>query len=133
MSYQKITGIALILLVILVVGIWTILFLIGNPVYATWQDTVNHMLAPENGMRTTFYASVLSVVVSSISAVTYFSALSKSKKVLLSLLAISLLQAIPAVWFLDWDFKIIYSLPVIFGYLAYKYPNNRSKHRAQVG
>jgi len=126
MSYQKITGITLILLVILVVGIWTILFLIGNPVYTTWQDTVNHMLAPENGMRTTFYASVLSVIASSISAVTYFSTLSKSRKVLLSLLTVSVLQAVPAVWFLDWDFKIIYSLPVIFGYLAYKYPNNRS-------
>ena len=130
MSYQKIAGIALILVIIIVVGIWLILFFIGNPVCVTWKDTFNHMLSPENGMQNMFYASVASVIASSISAIIYFSKSLQSKNILLFVLFICVVQAIPAIWFLSWDLKTMYLLPVLFGYLAYKYPNKSLKSGA---
>jgi len=128
MSYQKIAGIALILVTVLVIGVWVILFLIGNPSSVTWKDTFDHMLLPENEMQNMFYASVASVIISSISAIIYFSKLSQSKNILMFLLFVCAIQAIPATWLLSWDLKIMYLIPVLFGYLAYKHPNKSLKN-----
>lgn len=133
MSYQKAAGIALIFVVIVAIGTWAILFFIGNPVFVTWEDTVNHMLSPENGMQNMFYTSVASVIASSISAIIYFSKLSQSKNILLFVFLLCAAQAIPATFFLSWELKIIYSLPVLFGYLAYKCPNKSFKPTPKSG
>ncbi|MCK4742379.1 MAG: hypothetical protein KAT25_01020 [Sulfuriflexus sp.] len=46
-------------------------------------------------------------------------------------IALCAVQAIPATWFLRWDLKIMYLIPVLFGYLAYKYPNKSLKNQTR--
>ena len=120
MSPKVITGIILILIAILITGLWIILLNVGKPAYVTWENNFNNLLSEENGMRPWFYASIGSVITSCIMAVIYFSKASNSSNVLLFLLLISIMQAVVAILYLSWDFKILYSLPILFGYLSYK-------------
>ena len=124
MSNKTSAGILLLLIAIMPIGIWVIYLNVANPTDITWKENLKYLLSSENELQLWFYASVVSGVVSLIASITYFTSASNSKSVLMLLLSICTLQALPAIWSLAWDLKFVYSLPVIFGYLAYKNPNN---------
>jgi hypothetical protein len=123
MDYRKAAGIILLFLAFFPVPIWVVSVAVGNPTGVSWEDNFVALLSVEGGLKPWFYASVISVLVSLVAAATYLTRSSQSRNVLLLLLGICLLQALPAIIFLSWDLKIMYSIPVVFGFLAYKNPN----------
>jgi len=131
MDNKKSAGLILILIAIFQLSVWFIYLVVSNPYNVTWQDNLNSLLAPDNELMPWFYASIASILLSFICAITYFSKLSNSKPILLVLMIMCMLQAVPAIWFLGWILKGLYTLPVISAYLAYKNPNKRVKCDAQ--
>ena len=127
MDNKKSAGVALLFIALFPLGIWLIYLTVSNPPGITWMDNLNDLLSKEHELTYWFYASIVSCVTSLLCAITYFSKASNTKSTLLLLLIICIAQASIAVWFLEWDLKIIYSLPVLLAYLAYKNPNKSVK------
>lgn len=124
MDDKKSAGILLLLIACFQTCVWLIFLLVSNPAYITWKESFSSLLLPENEIMPWFIASIASIVLSSICAITYFSKSLNSKPILLVLLIMCILQAAPAVWFLGWLLKVFYLLPVLPAYKAYKNPNN---------
>ena len=117
----------MLLVALIPVPIWVIFLTVANPVGVTWEDNLAFLLSEDHELNPWFYASIISGVLSLVVAATYLSKLSQSKIILLVLLVFCMLQAVTAIIFLSWDLNIIYSLPVVFGFLAYKNPNKSFK------
>ncbi len=133
MKHQKTTGVALLFIFISIVGAWVILLAYANPINVTWKNNFNYFMSPEGGMKIIFYASVVSAIVSIFLATILFSNKIKSKKILLIVLSLCSLQALPAIIWLDWHFKLLFSASVIYSYLAYKDPNKSFKPTPKSG
>lgn len=125
MDPRKAAGFILLPVAFLPVPIWVVSVAVGNPAGVSWEDNFVALLSVGSALKPWFYASVISLIVSLVVAGTYLSRISQSRKVLLLLLGVCVLQALPAIIFLSWDLKIMYSIPVVFGFLAYKNPNTR--------
>ncbi len=123
MNHQKTTGVMLLLILLSIVGTWFILLAYANPVNVTWKSNFNYFMSPEGGMKIVFYSSVFSAIVSTSLAILLFSNNAKSKKTLLIVLSLCSLQALPAIIWLGWHFKLLFSASVLYSYLAYKNPN----------
>ena len=128
MNHQKTTGVLLLFILLSIVGTWFILLTYGNPVNVTWKSSFNYFMSPEGGMKTVFYSSVFSAIVSTLLAIFLLSNKEKSEKTLLIVLALCSLQALPAIIWLSWHFKLLFSASVIYSYLAYKDPNKAVKN-----
>jgi len=122
MNNKTSAGITLFAIALLPIGIWYIYLTTALPQGFTWQDSFNHLISGFNELRPVFYASIISCVISLICSFAYFSKVSNSKTILLSLLIICAVQAGFAAYFLGWDLKVIYSLPVLLAFMAYKKP-----------
>jgi len=127
MNNRQTAGLILLLLAIMHIGIWIIFITVSNPADVTWLNNLKYLMSTQNEISPFFYASILSAVFSFFAGITYFSKASTSKQVLLLLLLLCVVQAIPAIWFLGWDLKAIYSATMLFSYLAYKNPNKSFK------
>ena len=127
MDKNKSAGVTLLFIAIFSLAAWYIYLTVANPACITWQDNLNYLLSDKNELKSWFHASIFSSATSLICAITYFSKASKAKNILLLLLIFCMAQAAVAAWFLSWDLKVIYSLPVISAYLAYINPNKAFK------
>lgn len=132
MNHQKTTGVFLLLILISIVGTWFILLTYANPVNVTWESNFNYFMSPEGGMEIVFYSSIFSAIISTSLAMLLFSNKAKTKKALLIVLTLCTFQALPAIIWLDWHFKLLFSASVFYSYLAYKDPNNKIKSFASL-
>ena len=80
MNHQKTTGVLLLFILLSIVGTWFILLTYGNPVNVTWKSSFNYFMSPEGGMKTVFYSSVFSAIVSTLLAIFLLSNKEKSEK-----------------------------------------------------
>ena len=102
--------------------IWFIILTIGNPHDTTWIDNLYNLLNDKNEIKPWFIASIASGVFSCVAAFLYFYKNENTQPLFKVLFVLCILQAAPAIWFLSWDLKAVYILPVVYGYLAYKKP-----------
>ena len=123
MENKKSAGFFLLLIAVYQFSVWVIFLVVSRPPCTTWKDELNALLTPENELMPWFIASLVATILSFTCAIIYYSKLSNSQSTLMALLIVCTAQALSAIWFLDWFLKVLYSLPVIFGYLAYKNPN----------
>jgi len=133
MNHQKTTGVILLFILISIIGTWYILLNYANPVNVTWESNFNYFMSPEGGMKIIFYSSVFSAIISISLALLLFSNKVKSKKSLLIIFALCSLQALPAIIWLDWHFKLLFSASVLYSYLAYKDSNKSFKPTPKSG
>ena len=131
MNNKNSAGFISLLIAIMTIIIWYIFFTFGNPHDTTLIDNLNYLLNDKNEMKPWFIASIFSGVFSCIAACIYFYKKENTKLLFMVLFIICTLQAVPAIWFLSWDLKAVYILPVIYGYLAYKNPNKVLKWDAK--
>jgi len=125
MNNKNSAGFISFLITIMTILIWSIFLTVGNPHDTTWIDNFNYLMNDKNEMKPWFIASISSGIFSCIAACIYFIKKENTKTLFMVLFVICILQAVPALWFLSWDLKAVYILPVIYGYLAYKNPNKR--------
>jgi len=133
MSYQKVTGIILIFILITLVGSWVLLLTYINPENVTWQDNLSYILSHKGVIKHEFYFSLISSVISIILIVLCFYKKTYSKKILLFIFLLCTTQAILPILVLGWHLKLLYTSTVIFSYLSYKNPNKLLKPTPKSG
>ena len=131
MNNKNSAGFISLLITLMTIMIWYIYLAMGNPHDTTLVDNLKYLLNDKNEMKPWFIASIFSGVFSCVAACIYFYKKENTKPLFLVLLVIYTLQAVPVIWFLSWDLKAVYILPVIYGYLAYKNPNKAFKRDAK--
>jgi len=109
------------------IAVWYIFLTVSNPICETWVDILEYVLSEESQLTHLFYTSVIFGLLSIAAAIAYFSKVSNSKIILLTLLVFCLTQAITAIVFIPIDTSFVYLLSVLTGYLAYKNPNKALK------
>ncbi len=127
MNNRKSAGLTSLLIVLMTIVIWYIFFNVGNSPDTTWRDNFNYLTDDANEIKSWFIASIASGLFSSVAAFIYFYKKENTKPIFMLLFILCIVQAIPAIWFLTWDLKAIYSIPVLYGYLAYSNPNKSFK------
>ena len=123
MDNRKSAGVISSLIAIMIFVIWFVFLTVANPTGTTWIDNFNYLVDGANDIKPWFIASIASGVFSCVAAFFYFYKKGNTKPTFLVLFIICIVQAVPAIWFLSWDLKAVYSLPVIYGYLAYSNTN----------
>ena len=125
MNNRNSAGFISLLITIMTIIIWFVFLTLENPHDTTWVDNLNYLLNDKNEMKPWLIASIFSGGFSCVAACIYFYKKKNTKPLFMTLFVICILQAVPAILFLNWDLKAVYILPAIYGYLAYKNPNKR--------